>query len=546
MLSIDITDKQIKLVRGSLAGTRIKINNVGTRDVPDGAVVNGYVTDVPRVAAEITELINEMRVSADKEVIVCVNSSSILYKELEVPKPKNLKNTAAIEAMIITEMGIASDYNVSYSIVGEGTNAAGIATIKVMATACPQRLVDGYQTLFVQLKLNLKQINISNNCITRLILHTPKLKEVMPFLCIQVDTDFVNINLYENGQVALSRYVKIDPSDYDNNPDYVNIAVFDNLFRMIQFIGQRPGAQPLRQIMFYGVIRDFVALSNSIASFNIPAHVLSMPANIVKYCDVDFSLYANAIGAFYRADPTLEHINLLQSKAVKTKQSANWFPLQVLGVAVVTAGLVLGVRIGVDMYNLSILVRTELVKAEIEDGDFVNRQREMDAAIILRNNFVSYRNNVEISQVLFDFMPRGNLPQIPEQFEAAIVEANRIAVEEQNQEVGSFYVFDDVQWSFYNLNMTIYAADTAAPANLVQALNDLGFFEAIIYTGFVPATAAEAGVNLADFGVGANDSIVKFDLSMRLRGGHTFVESGGVPSRYPGLQLYRHVPQAQP
>ncbi|MCL2755032.1 MAG: pilus assembly protein PilM, partial [Oscillospiraceae bacterium] len=124
MLSIDITDKHIKLVRGSLAGSKIKINTVGIRNVPDGAVVNGYVTDIPRVAGEITELINEMRVSSDKEVTVCVNSSSILYKELEVPKPKTLKNTAAIEAMIITEMGIASDYNVSYSIVGEGTNAA--------------------------------------------------------------------------------------------------------------------------------------------------------------------------------------------------------------------------------------------------------------------------------------------------------------------------------------------------------------------------------------------------------------------------------------
>jgi type IV pilus assembly protein PilM len=532
MVSLDFTDKQIKLVRGSLAGSKIKINDVGTRDLPEGSVVNGYVTNVPLVAGEVTAMLKDMRIS-DKEVIVCVNSSSILYKELEVLKPKTLKNTAAIEGMIITEMGIGSDYNVSYAVVGESSNDSGAPTIKVMATACPQRLVDGYQALFVQSGLKLKHINISNNCITRLILHTPKLKEVMPFLCIQIDTDFININLYEEGQVALSRYIKIDPSDYDNNPDYVNIAVFDNLFRMIQFIGQRPGAKPLRQIMFYGVIRDFVALSNSIASFNIPSHVLSMPTNIVKFCEVDFSMYANAIGAFYRVDPLLEHIDLLQSKAVKSKQSANLFPLQILAVMGVTAGLVFGARMVIGSINTDLVRQRDAVQAQIDLGNFEARAAEMARAIETRDNYNAYRDSLELSRVLFDFQPRGRLPQIQDELDAAVLLAN------SNLEVESLHTFHDVEWnSFYTITFDMYVEHRDFPASFAEALNERDFFENIIYSGFEVVTRDEIDDAVVGLPPG-NADLVKFSITLRLRGGHIFDTRGRWAEHPSGLRVYR-------
>ena len=58
MLSIDITDRQIKLVRGSAQGSKIKIDEVDFREIEKGLVSNGYIADVPLVAAEIIDIIN--------------------------------------------------------------------------------------------------------------------------------------------------------------------------------------------------------------------------------------------------------------------------------------------------------------------------------------------------------------------------------------------------------------------------------------------------------------------------------------------------------
>lgn len=519
MLSFDITDKQIKMVKGSLAGSKIRINDVETRDVPEGAIVNGYITDITPVSSLITQMLTEKKIS-DKEIIVCINSGAILYKELEVPKPKSLKNTAVIETMIVTQMGISNDYNVSYSIVGDGnSDKDGNQTIKVMATACPQRMVDGYQMLFMQAGLKLKQINISNNCITRLILHTPKLKDSMPFLCIQVDNDFVNINLYEDGQVSISRYIKIDASDYDDNPDYVNMAVFDNLFRMVQFIGQRPDSKPLRQIMFYGTIKDFVALSNAISSFNVPAHVLSLPSNIVKLCEVDFAQYANAIGAFYKVDPIMEHVNLLASTAVKSKKVNNLFPLQLLLTAAVTSGLVFGIYWGIGIINDNIVKQTKEVDDKIAEGQYDAKRAEMTLMEGVYTNFSNYKYAVKVAGMMFDFLPRGNLPQIEENlFEGVQI------VRSDSEMSGTHIAFGDVAWNGYDLSLTVYCADTDFPANYVDALHQSGFFENITYRGFRTIQGSDAqdvfDTTLPD------GAVVAFDLALRLKGGHIYNQDG--------------------
>ena len=168
MLSIDITDRQIKLVRGTSQGSKIKIDEVDFREIEKGLVSNGYIADVPLVAAEIIDMINT-RAIKEKDTIVSISSSSILYKELMLPKPRKLSNTAAIEAMIGSNMGISGDYNISYTIVGETVDENKNPLIKVLATACPQRLVDGYVKLFTHMGLSLKAVNISNNAISRQI-----------------------------------------------------------------------------------------------------------------------------------------------------------------------------------------------------------------------------------------------------------------------------------------------------------------------------------------------------------------------------------------
>ena len=511
MLSIDITDKQIRLVRGALNGAKIRVLEVETRDLTAGSVSNGYVTDIPMVAGEITDIITTKNIK-DKEAIVCINSGSILYKDLEIPKPKKISNSAAIESMILTTMGITKEYNISYSIIGEGKDENEQPTLKILATAVPQRMVDGYIRLFTQLGIKLQQINVSNNCITRLILNTPKLEASMPLMLVQIDNDFININLYEDNQVALSRYVRVDPYDYNNDDDYINQAVYDNIFRTLQFTNQRKDAKPLKEIMFYGRVGEFIALSNAVQSFNVPSHILNMPNNIVTFCDFDFCEYANAIGAFFKVRKDLDHVNLLDAAAVKEKKSASGFMIG-MGVAVVaSAALVFGAKLICDMTANGIKAQADAVYNEVHSEENQAKLDLLDKKNAILNDISNYATNLEEADRLFAFQPKA-ISEVKDKLVEALAEVDPKA-----------NLMGDVSITGYNVSISVRCYNTDTPTQYVRKLIDQDYFEDISYSGF---TGEDMSVDEEDdtkvrVTEKKGDYRYSFALTMRLRGGNAY------------------------
>lgn len=515
MLSIDITDTQIKLVRGAAQGSKIKIDEADFRTIEPGLVSNGYIADVPMVAAEIMDIINSRGIK-EKDTMVSISSSSILYKELVLAKPKKISNTAAIEAMIGSNMGISKEYSISYTIVGETTDENKNPLIKVLATACPQRLVDGYVKLFTHLGLSLKSVNIANNSISRLIQNTPKMSQFMPLLLVQIDKDFLNINLYEDNVLSFSRYFKIDKADYNNAPDYVNQAVYDNLFRMFQFFAQRKDMKPIKEMMFYGEIADFIALTNAVSSFNVSCHILSTPNNIASRADFEFTKFANAIGALYRVNKDLEHINLLNTVAAKEKKGLNTFFVALGVAAVASIGIVIGANAIISAINDGIKANTRTVQAQIDDVAFQQRLEELHQRESVLANFTSYKQSIENADIMFNYMPKGTTDvykMLREPFEkqeglAESVKGYVETPEDKRAELDGMVLVDSVKISGYTVEASFVARNQAQPSLYVRALIAQGYFGNISYTGYTVYETKEFG------------EVVNFELTLQLKPGN--------------------------
>ena len=406
MLSIDITDRQIKFVRGVHSGNKIRIQDADMRELSPGMISNGYVTDVPMVAAELNGIIKSKDVK-EKEAIVSISSSSIVYKELTVAKPKNMKNPAIIEAMIQSEMNVTNEYNISFTIAGETEDAEKNKLLKVMAAACPQRLVDGYVRLFSHIGLQLKAVNIANNSVTRIIVNSPKLAETMPLMLVQVDSNFMNINLYENGQLVFTRFAAIDPNDFENASDYMYRAVYLNVFRMNQFIEQRNDLEMPREIMYYG---EFGSRTNEVAtalgSFNTKVTLLPMPSTVSTNIQFDFTRYANAIGALYRQNKEIEHINLLEATSAKESKSGSGFLVSLLGVMIGSAAAVGAAYAGVTFWENSIKADITTVQRQIDDPTLNNDLDIVDDRDQMLAGFQNYNSTVNAAVRLFNYSPK--------------------------------------------------------------------------------------------------------------------------------------------
>ncbi len=522
MLSIDITDRQIKLVRGVHSGNKIRVQDADMRELSMGMVSNGYITDVPMVAAELNDIIKQKDIK-EKEAVVSITSSAIVYKEMLVAKPKNMKNPAIIEAMIQSNMNITNDYNISFTIAGETEDEEKNKMLKVIASACPQRLVDGYVRLFSHIGLQLKGVYISNNSVTRLIINTPKMSERMPMLLIQIDKNFLNMNLYEDNQIVFSRFFNIDPNDYENAPDYVTRAVYDNLFRMMQFIRSRKGAKPLQEILFYGEIDSFIEITNAISSFNVPTNMLSLPSSVSTTAQFDFAKFANAIGALYRRNKELEHINLLEATSAKGSSGGNSFLLALAGVVVGGVVLVAGACFVINMIKNGKTDEIQRIQAQI-DAPEVQRDLEIvDARDAMLSGFESYNNTVSRSIHLFNYQPKVT----SDVYNRALSPIKSILTENEELELVEFDVSGySVRLSFKGLSN---GDPSAVPSKYVRYLaeNVLNkynepYFQAISYSGFKKEniTTYNTYAYLQSAGATKFDTVFSFEIEMSLQMGN--------------------------
>ncbi len=529
MLSIDITDRQIKFVRGQQSGSKVKILDADMRELTMGIVTNGYITEVPMVAAELNDIIKSKGIK-EKEVVVSITSSSIVYKEIVVSKPKNMKNPAIIEAMIQSEMGASSDYNISFTVAGEFEDEEHNKMLRVYAAACPQRLVDGYVRLFSHVGLQLKQVNISNNSVSRLIKNTPKMADRMPLLLVQIDKNFLNVNLYENNQLSYSRFSNIspnDPSEYDDDSDYVPTAVNNNLSQMLQFISQRKGSKPLQEILFYGDIDSFIEISNAISSFGIPSNMLSIPPSVSSSVQFDFTKFANAVGALFHTNKEIEHINLLEATSAKESKGSSGFLLSLLGVLVASAAVVGGVTLTYGMMKGGLDKQIQSLDAEINDPAMKADLDIVTTREAMLEGFKNYNSTVDKVKMQFNYQPKVQtlvFDKIQEPFDRK--KGNILDEKTELLEISKISISGaQVEVTFRGLSK---GNPSSLPSRYVSyltnnVLNQYGqpYFVNIVYEGFEKENITDYGTLaiLSEEDREKYDTYFTFDVSMQLQMG---------------------------
>lgn len=316
MLSFDITDRNIRIVKGVEGSGKIKISSAATLNVEEGLIINGHVKDIPNIATLINGVLKKNKMP-DKEAIVSLSSNLTIFKELTVAKPAKMQDMQkVVKQQMQSALNLDDSFSITYIIVGDSEEKgdSGEAMIKVLATACPYEIVNSYREVFKLLGISLKSVMVGCNCITKVLLADTKIKTKMPLLAVQIDNNFISLNLYEDSQLSFSRFASIDPADYNNSPDYVFEAVTENIFRMLQFQRSRNTGEVVENVVLYGDTHDYVKLTDELEKMDLSVSLINVPPQIHGHENLEFSLYANAIGAMFKRNKDTEKINLLETE----------------------------------------------------------------------------------------------------------------------------------------------------------------------------------------------------------------------------------------
>ena len=399
MLSFDITDRNIRVVKGVESNGKIKISSAATVSVEEGLIVNGHVRDVPAVATLINNLLKMHRMP-DKDAIVSISSNLTIFKEMTVSKSNRGQDLQkVVKLQMQAELNLDDSYSVSYIIVGDADSSeVSEPSYKILATACPYEIVNSYREMFKLLGIVLRSVMIGCNCITKVLLADTKIRSKMPLLAVQIDNNFISLNLYEQGQLSFSRFASIDAADYGYSDDYVFEAVNENIFRMLQFHRSRNTGEAIENVIFYGDTHEYVRLTDELEKLDLKTSLINVPPQIHGHENLEFSLYANAIGAMFKRNREIEKINLLEtdfSTAVKNKMkndsAGNVALLASLLGSLVVVGAVWGVF---TIMNSSVKKDIEECNDYIESPQTKAKQAQRTRLLSLKDTVNEYYNKM--------------------------------------------------------------------------------------------------------------------------------------------------------
>lgn len=468
MLSFDITDRHIRIIRGTEANNKIKVSAAASIDLEEGLIVNGHIKDIPKMATIINDELKSKKM-ADKEAVISISSNLVIFKELHIPKAKGTQLLSMVQNQMQHTMGIADDYSISYTIAGE-IEEDGVAALKILATACPFEVVDCFRKVFSMLGIGLRSVAVACNTITRLIINDPKMKAKMPLLLVQIDPNFVSLNLYEDNQLTFSRFASIDAVDYDNSEDYIYEAVNENIFRMFQFQKSRNGDNPIRNVVFYGDTTEYIRLTNSLEQMDITTSLLGVPNNVGGYENFEFQAYANAIGAMLRSNKESERINLLEVDAAVGRSSAGAsFVVTVAVAALASIALVGGITLGANIIKSQYQADTAEIQAWLDDPETAQKVAAVDAMQAKIDKVNNFKSGIQLAKNIFDTRPVFTtqvLADIEENFKGTSAEILS-------------YNFDS---GLISLNCK--ADKNSDPAVVIANFMEQDIFDNVTYTGF--------------------------------------------------------------
>jgi len=518
MLSFDITDRNIRIIKGTESGSKIKISAAAELELDESVIVNGHVNDPNRVAGKINQALKNANI-ADKEAVIAISSNQTVFKELMIPpNPKESEFMKNVRLELKNQINIDDSYSVAYVIVGEPEDDEnGNKVQKILATACPQDVVDSYKRIFNMLNIQLKSVMIGCNAITKVLLADGQNKAKMPLLAVQVDANFISLNLYENDTLSFSRFASIDPEDYDHPDDYIFEAVNENIYRMLQFARIR-GSEEIRNVVFYGDIDAqpdlYKRIQEEQKSNDIEISRLRAPGQIHGHQNLNFSLYANAIGGMFKRDKLTEHINLLETDAAnagiagKVPQDDHSFNIvAIAGVALsaVIVGVAFGVLAGMDASTKS---KTAELRATIDSPETAAKLQQYDDLQIMKDNVHAYAENIITARDAYNTQPI-----IRTGIYTAVEEAiTTVASETEGVDDAPEFSIDYAD-GVLSVPITIKSTEEfsqAYPIALVQYLYDnygqdakdseLPFVYSVAYNGYdVAASSDENGANTVEF-----------------------------------------------
>lgn len=357
---IYLADSTLLFLEGQATAKALTVTKAVRGAVPEGALINGLVTDQAALGEALAAL---CRTAGVKSAQLVVDSGQVMAKSLAVPKltKKELLNVTRSELQELDAAG----RDLVYDYAETGARENGGKT--VLCCAADREQLHQYEELAQAAGCKLTGITTALACCVRMARYVPALAEGGVIVCA-LDGQSEVTYLFSHGEYVMSSRARlVEP----RGTTAIIGALMDRVSSMLQFSQTQKSAEPAKSVWFAG-LEEAEAAGCKVLGDTLNVQAAPLPdSGAVRFAGGVTETLAGAfcaLGAFVPGkEKTLDLLAAAKTKgAAGMEQKKKGLPW---AVPAVFGGLVLAAFIALTATNLGLQRQIDDVRAFTEDAE---------------------------------------------------------------------------------------------------------------------------------------------------------------------------------
>lgn len=243
--------------------------------------------------------LEEFGLSDIREGYVCLNNTSVIYREIITPKIDEKKLAFIVRSEMMDTLNLTPDYIMDFIILESILDENEREAYRLLAVAVLDSALESYINLLRSLKIKPVVIDSATNAIIKVMETYPVMEKMDQVIITEVGDGHLRLYLFDRGQYILSRNVRlVTYSDFAKD-EYLD-TIEDNISKMIQFSYTRGIKNGVDKIFLIGKDEILDEINERVnKNLLVDSEILSQPSFVDGDCEFQ-TQYTNVLGTMLR------------------------------------------------------------------------------------------------------------------------------------------------------------------------------------------------------------------------------------------------------
>lgn len=290
--SLCITNEKLTAAIGKAGAKRVKLKSFAAAALPEGALINGVITDERLLTQALDELASRLPKNALKDIHIALRTSQIYVKRMTVPKMPHKKLLAWI-ADAFSDVAGGEEMFYDYMTLEHDKESGGQVAL---LCAAQKSMIEGIVKFFTAKGLSIAAIDTTLSAQIKLVRLLKETREGT-FILLAMDGAGMDASLFVNGSFRFSNSLRLLAAR--GTPESVT-EISRQVSSIIQFNTSERSGQNVSHVYVAGLRSGEERLYEALhATYGLEAGPLTDEEGCVvspKDCKLPLTDYIHAVG----------------------------------------------------------------------------------------------------------------------------------------------------------------------------------------------------------------------------------------------------------